>query len=126
VWPDQRERFLRLETAIEVARKVPAQIDRADFLNWIPQRVVPRGKTVTVVMHSVVTEHLDEPVCEAMRAAIENACGAATNDAPMAWLRMERDAGGRYGTRVTLWPSRREQTVARSNGHAQAIEWVNA
>ena len=30
VWPDQLERFARLDAAIEVARRVPATVDRAD------------------------------------------------------------------------------------------------
>jgi hypothetical protein len=126
VWPDQSERFARLDAAIEVASRVPVEIERADFLQWIPRRVLPRENAVTVVMHSVVTEHLQESVREAMRVAIETACAAATNAAPMAWLRMEPDAGIRYETRVTLYPSCEERTIARCNGHAQAIEWVSA
>jgi hypothetical protein len=125
VWPDQVERFARLYAAIAVARRVPAEIERADFLEWIPRRVMPRKNTVTVVMHSVVTEHLEDSVRDAMRDTIENACAAATDSAPMAWLRLEPNAGMRYETRVTLWPSRRERTIARCNGHAQAIEWAS-
>jgi hypothetical protein len=126
VWPDQGERFARLDAAIAVSRDVPAEIERADFLQWIPRRAVPRENTVTIVMHSVVTEHLEESVREAMRDAIETACSAATDARPMAWLRMEPDAGMWYETRVTLWPSREERTIARSNGHAQAIAWASA
>jgi hypothetical protein len=126
VWPDQGERFERLDAAISVARRVPAEIERADFLQWIPRRALPSENTVTVVMHSVVTEHLENAVRDAMRAAIETACAAATDSAPMAWLRLEPNAGMRYETRVTLWPSREERTIAWSNGHAQAIEWAIA
>ncbi|HTA38173.1 MAG TPA: DUF2332 domain-containing protein [Candidatus Acidoferrales bacterium] len=126
VWPDQFERFARLDAAIAVARRVPARIERADFLQWIPQRALPRKNTVTVVMHSVVTEHLEESVHDAMRAAIETACRAATAAAPMAWLRLEPVAGMRYETRVTLWPSREERVIAHCNGHAQAIEWARS
>ena len=126
VWPDQSERFARLDAAIAVARRVPAEIERADFLQWIPRHAVPREDAVTIVMHSVVTEHLEEPVRAAMRAAIETACSAATAARPMAWLRMEPDAGMSYETRVTLWPAREERTIARSNGHAQAIAWASA
>jgi hypothetical protein len=127
VWPDQRERFERLDAAIAVARRVPATIDRADFLQWIPQRAVPRTNVATVIMHSVVTEHLPEAVTERMRRAIEDACAAATASSPMAWLRMEQGANGSpYDTRVTLWPARDERSIALSNGHAQEIEWTGA
>ncbi len=126
VWPDQGERFVRLDAAIAVARRVPVKVERADFLRWIPHRVLPRENTVTVVMHSVVTEHLEDSVRNAMRNAIETACAAATDSAPMAWLRLEPSAGMRYETRVTFWPSREERAIARCNGHAQAIEWASA
>ena len=124
VWPDQGE-LRQLDAAIAVARRISVEIERADFLQWIPRRVLPRENTVTVVMHSVVTEHLEESVREPMQVAIETACAAATDAAPMAWLRLE-PAGTRYETRVTLWPSREERTIARCNGHAQAIEWAAA
>jgi hypothetical protein len=126
IWPDQRERFERLDAAIEVARRVPAKIERADFLQWIPQRATPRNNAVTVIMHSIVTEHLPGSVQDAMRVAIETAGSAATDAAPMAWLRLEPSIGMRYETRVTLWPSREERVVATCNGHAQEIEWTAA
>jgi len=126
VWPDQRERFERLDAAIEVARRVPVQIERANFLQWIPERAKPRDKSVTVLMHSVVTEHLSDDVKAAMRAAIETACAAATSAAPMAWLRLEPGEGMRYEARVTLWPSREERLVATCYGHAQNIDWTAA
>jgi hypothetical protein len=126
VWPDQLERFERLGAAIEVSQRVPVEIDRADFLQWIPQHAIPRDNTATVVMHSVVTEHLPDDVKAAMLVAIETACSAATNAAPMAWLRLEPGIGMRYESRVTLWPSREERIVATCNGHAQKIEWTAA
>jgi hypothetical protein len=126
VWPDQHERFERLNAAIAVARSVPVELDTADFLEWIPSRAVPREGAVTVVMHSVVTEHLSPQLREKMQAAIVAACSAATPPAPMAWLRLESNPERQYETRVTLWPSCEERLIARSNGHAQAIEWTGA
>jgi hypothetical protein len=125
VWPDQIERFARLDAAIAVARNLPVTIDRADFLQWIPQRAVPRENAATVVMHSIVTQHLSNAVRDGMQRAIEEACSLATASSPMAWLRLEEyDAS--YQTRLTIWPSRREYTIARSDGHGQSIEWCGA
>jgi hypothetical protein len=124
VWPDQRERFERLDAAIAIARDVPAELEEADFLEWIPRRAVPKDGVVTVIMHSVVTEHLPPAVIERMRRTIEDACSAATRTAPMAWLRLEPDEAPRYGTRVTLWPWGSHFSIARSDGHAQSIEWT--
>jgi hypothetical protein len=124
VWADQPERFQRLDAAIAVARDVPAQLEMADFLEWIPRRVVPADGVLTVVMHSVVTEHLSPEVRERMRRAIDDACSAATLTAPMAWLRMEPVEKMRYETRITLRPSGIDRLVARCDGHAQSIEWT--
>lgn len=35
LWPDQMERFRRLTAAIDVARRVPAPVDRANAADWI-------------------------------------------------------------------------------------------
>jgi hypothetical protein len=127
VWADQIERFARLDAAIAIARRAPANLERADFLEWIPRRVVPRAGAVSVVMHSIVTEHLAPEVRARMHRSIEDACSAATRSAPMAWLRLEPgDGTERYETRVTLWPSGAHFAIARSDGHAQSIEWTGA
>jgi len=34
VWPDQVERYRHLAEAIEVARRVPAQVNRANAADW--------------------------------------------------------------------------------------------
>ena len=124
VWADQRERFQRLEAATAIARAVPAALDAADFLEWIPRCAVPQEGVTTVVMHSVVTEHLTAEVHEQMQRAIEDACNAATPASPMAWLRLEPLGTYPYETRVTFWPSGEERLIARSDGHAQSIEWI--
>lgn len=126
VWADQPERFARLHAATIVARALPAELEAADFFEWIPRRVVPTRGMTTVVMHSVVTEHLAPAERERLQGTIEAACSAATQAAPMAWLRMEPNAGNRYETRVTAWPSRAETLIAVSDGHAQSIDWTGA
>jgi hypothetical protein len=126
LWPDQRERFERLDAAIAVACSVPAELEASDFLDWIPRRAVAREGVATVVMHSVVTEHLSPEVCVRMREAIESAAATARANAPVAWLRMEPDDDLSYETRVTIWPSGTQRTIARSDGHGQSIAWIEA
>ena len=122
-WADQTERFDRLRAALEIARAVPVTIDRADGVAWIRERVVPMDGATTVVVHSVVTEHLSHDVRAALRAQIE-ACGSsAASDAPFAWLRMEPDEGA-YTTRITLWPGNEDCAIAASDGHAQGLRWL--
>lgn len=125
VWPDQRERIGRLERAIAIARKVPVRIDRADAVEWIADVARPVRGALTIVMHSVVTEHVSDAVRRALHDAIEALGNASSSVAPFGWLRMERETAA-YETRLRLWPLDEEWTIARSDGHAQSLEWCNA
>lgn len=122
VWPDQPERFVRLQRAIEIARTLPVTIDRAAAQTWIENEVRPQESNVTVVMHSVMMEHLSEADRGALVAAVESAAQRATPPAPIAWVRMEVAEEG-YETRATLWPPREETVIALSDGHAQNLRW---
>ena len=61
VWPDQTERLELLRGAIEVARRTPAPVDRADAADWLEERLArERGGAATVVYHSVIWGYLTE------------------------------------------------------------------
>jgi hypothetical protein len=120
IWADQTDRLARFDAACEVALRVPLVVERADALSWVPQRFVPRDGTVTVLMHSIVSYYLNANAREHFIDAVSRAAIDAREEAPMAWLRFESDG---FETKVTLWPGAREIAVARSDGHAQGIEW---
>lgn len=122
IWADQLERFERLRRALKVAREIPVPIERADMISWIPRAVAAQVGSVGVIMHSVITEHLAASVRERLVEAIASVGARATSDAPIAWLRMEQTHSD-YETSVTLWPSREEIPIARSDGHGQEIVW---
>lgn len=122
VWPDQTARFARLRAALQIARTFPPEIDTADGIEWLQSAVQPSSGSMTVVMHTVITEHMTQDVRERLRAAIRRIGETASTQAPFAWARMEPSAGA-YETSVTLWPAREEIFVARSDGHAQALQW---
>lgn len=122
VWPDQTERFARLRTALDIAALHSPQIEAADGIEWLARAVQPKPGAVTVVMHTVITEHMPQDVRERLRARIRRIGEDATVEAPFAWARMEPGAGA-YETAVTIWPAREEIFIARSDGHAQALEW---
>jgi hypothetical protein len=101
VWPDQVERFARLEAAIEVARRVPAVIDRADADVWVAERLtLALPGVATVVVHSIVLQYLPRDARARFRAAIQSAGERASGASPLAWLRME-PAGERAELRLT-------------------------
>ncbi len=122
VWPDQTERFQRLRAALEIGRAHPPAIDAADGIQWLQTAAQPKFATTTVVMHTVITEHMQQDMRERLRAAIRRMGEEATTQAPFAWARME-PAAGTYETAVTLWPARQEIFIARSDGHAQGLQW---
>lgn len=122
IWPDQVERIDRLDAAMSVASEVPAQLDCADALVWLG-RIDPIDETTTVIFHSVFFEHLMPDVRDAIVSRIRELGARATATAPVAWIRME--AGDRaYETTLTMWPANIETAIARSDGHAQRIEWI--
>jgi len=125
VWADQAERFARLRAAFEVAQTLPLTVERADMFSWLVERVAPKAGTATVVMHSVMTEHLTKDDRARLTATITGIAERAGDEAPFALTRMEFAPEPRaYETSVTLWPGARRRLIARSDGHAQGIAWI--
>src|SRR5581483_1025040 len=76
LWPDQLDRFERLGHAIEVARRVPVMVDRADAVTWLAAQLSrPHPGVATVVFHSIVllylTQHARTRVTETLQCAGE-------------------------------------------------------
>ncbi|MBI2709630.1 MAG: DUF2332 domain-containing protein [Actinobacteria bacterium] len=135
VWPDQTDRLLRLAAAIEVARSVPAIVDRANAATWVAEQLEERRPGVaTVVVHSVVLQYLDEPERARLRNTIVDAGHRATADAPLAWLTME-PAGDHAEVHLTVWPARAGRRPGAGSGgegrllatsayHGPPVRWV--
>lgn len=123
LWPDQVERRLRLDAAIEVARRHPARVDRADAGEWIAEHLHrPEGGVATVVYHSIVLQYLPRATFERLRTAIVAAGERATPDAPLAWLRME-PAGDLADIRLRSWPGGEEEILGTSGYHGPPVDW---
>lgn len=119
VWPSRGDRLEMLRGAIEVARRIPAKVDRAPAAAWLASSLArPCGGVATVVYHSVFLQYLSEPERSRIGALIRAAGAAASLDAPLAWLRME-PGPATYETRLTLWPGGRETLVAVSGPHGR-------
>jgi hypothetical protein len=124
IWPDLDERFRRLDGAIEVARRVPATVDRADGPAWLVERLAePAEGRTTVVMHSIVLQYVSEQGRRALLDAIADAGRRAAADAPLAWVRMEPGRDGAE-VRLTVWPGGPERLVAISGYHGPPIRWL--
>ncbi len=123
VWPDQLDRFARLDAAIEVARRVPAVVDEADAADWVAERLAdPTPSLATVVVHSIVLQYLSHAARQRFREAVRSAGARATAGAPLAWLRME-PGGDRAEVRLTTWPGGGERVVATAGYHGRPVWW---
>jgi len=127
-WPDQTHRFATLKGALEVAVRVPASVDRADGPAWLSQRLVRQTPGVaTVVFHSMVAQYLGEDGQSRLRSAFSDAAHPVTNDAPLAWLRLEPsnpDGGGRFLVHLTTWPGGEERLLAEAHPHGPPVRWL--
>jgi hypothetical protein len=123
VWPDQMGRIARLRAALRVAAGVDATIDRAEAGAWLQGRLErPAGGAITVVFHSVVLGYVEEEARRSLIRTLEAAGGRATQEAPLAWLSMER-AGDRFEVRLRTWPGGKERLLAVSGPHGPPVRW---
>jgi hypothetical protein len=77
---------------------------------WLEARLAaPRPGAAHVVYHSIFWQYLPPEAQDRCRAALDAAGARATEDAPLAWLRLEGD-GGTPGAALTLtlWPEGRD------------------
>jgi hypothetical protein len=124
VWPDQAERLRRLRAALAVAVEQPVAVDCAAAAEWIGAQLDdPTDGVATVVFHSIVMQYLPDRERREFERLVRAAGEAATEAAPLAWLRME-PAGDRAEVRLTLWPSGEERLLARAGYHGDPVRPV--
>ncbi len=123
VWPDQTERMERLRSAVKVAKGFPVDIDAEGFSTWLPRVGLPSAGLVTVIVHTIVEEHLSPAARAELNEAVAACAQEATHGAPVARVRMELRAGV-YRTELITWPGAQAPTsICTSDGHAQNIVW---
>jgi hypothetical protein len=123
LWPDQTERFERLDAALAIAARLPAPVVAADLGEWLEDRLTePAPGVATVVVHSIVWQYVSKETRDRMRAALRRAGARATAAAPVAWLRME-PAGPFADLRLTWWPGDVEEVLGLGGYHGRPVRW---
>jgi hypothetical protein len=128
VWGDQLERLQALDGALEIAARVPAQVDRASVPDWLAEQFVqPSAGMVTVVFHSVLLQYMTDSELDRLISMLQAKGRSADLGSPLAWLRMEpKDWRRREPHRVTLtlWPGGEERQLAVSGPHGRPVRWL--
>jgi len=122
IWPDQVERIARMRAALEVAKTVPVALDREPAAAWARRMLAePAPGAATVIYHSIMSQYLSDEERVELFARIEDAGARATEQAPLAWLRME-PVDDRAAVELTLWPGGETRLVARAGYHGTPVE----
>jgi hypothetical protein len=125
IWPDQTVRVERMLAALELAKGLPVDVERAGAAAWVKARLsrATPGQA-TVVYHSIVMQYLSDEEREAFLSAVKEAGARASAEAPLAWLRME-PAGDRADVRLTMFPGAEESHLARVGYHGTPLELLD-
>jgi hypothetical protein len=123
VWADQVPRFQRLRGALELAARVPAGVDRASVMQWLPQRLAePAEGAATVVYQSIVEEYVPADELAAFYRAMEEAGARARARAPLFWVRLEAQPGQkRHQLTFRQWPGGEERALAVAGAHGTNV-----
>jgi hypothetical protein len=127
VWPGQEERFELLRAALDVAGRVPVDVDRAEIADWLAEQLeVPQPGRATVVFHSIVWQYLDAEIRAAVRKTLDDAGARATSETPLAWLRLEPGPPNFFPPelRLTRWPGGDERLLATAEFHVGPVRWL--
>jgi hypothetical protein len=128
IWPDQTARLERTVAALTHAATHQVALARADAADWAEARLAepPREGVARVLMHSIAWQYFARATQDRIAAALADAGGNATPDAPLAWLRFEPDGiRGSAAILLTLWPGGETRALGRGDYHGRYAEWSN-
>lgn len=122
LWPDQPHRQTLTRAAIASAAEPVAQGDAVD---WLRSRAAPRPGHLHMIYSTVAWQYLPPDSQAQGQALIEAAGDRATQDAPLAWFRMETD-GQSPGAALTLhlWPGKIVLDMGRADFHGRWLRWT--
>jgi hypothetical protein len=126
VWPGQDHRFTMLRDALAIARDVPVTVDRAAIDEWLPAQLAsPVPGVATVVFHSIVWQYLSTETRDLVVRTVRDAGRRATEDAPLAWLRLEPGPNMAHAElHCTYWPGDERRLLATASFHAGRVNWL--
>ncbi len=125
LWPDQLDRIARTEAAITLAARHPADIARADAVDWLAETFGPREGVLHILFHTIAWQYLPAPSQAIGNKTINTAASHATATAPMARLSLEA-AGPHADIDLQIWPGGHTLKVGRADYHGRWVQWDHA
>jgi hypothetical protein len=130
VWPDQPERMERLDAALKLVLSTPVALARADAADWLEQTLQPLSgeHSVRVVFHSICWQYLPQTTKMRLTAHLEKLGARATQENPLAWLRLEEPDSNTIepNLRLQIWPDGSDRLLAHAHPHGRIIHWLGA
>lgn len=124
IWPDQTHRLATMRNALDIARRVPARVERGTAREWLPKNLSERAAgAASVVFHSIVMQYMSDDERAWLTQFMNDAGRAATPDSPVAWLRMEPTASQTHVV-LTVWPPGKERLLAKAGYHGEYVDWL--
>lgn len=122
LWPDQIDRLQRTRAAIALQ---DAPVDQADAIDWLENRLTHTDGQIHLIYHTVAWQYFPAKAQERGTKLIEAAGQTATDQSPLAWLRMETDGSDQPGARLSLrlWPGDQLLELGRIDFHGRWIDW---
>jgi len=128
VWPDERDRYDRLRSAIELVRAQPVTVTRDDAVDFLADKLAETTLGVTtVVYHSIFWDYMSASDRKEVEAIFEEAAIRSRVSSPLAWLRLEPQ-DHRFQLRLRLWPKGggRDELLAEAHPHCRWVHWKAA
>lgn len=126
IWADQKERSVRLERALEIARRHPPQIAEGDALRWIGRELArpQQDGLCRVVYHSMFKQYLDPVDQIALNRIIQRHGQAATADRPLATISVEWTPN-RTEVQIVLtrWPEGTATLLGTCHPYGSWVRW---
>jgi len=124
VWPDMGERLARLRGALEVARRVPADVRREDAVSFVRGLELSPGH-VTVLWHSIMWQYLSEEDRAAVDAHLAELGSKADDSAPLVRLSYEPTSAGEFLVELQAWPGGVRRVLGHMDPHGRDLVWVS-
>ncbi|ORA11558.1 DUF2332 domain-containing protein [Mycobacterium arosiense] len=130
VWPDQDARLARLRGAIEVARRVPAALERKTAADAVAG-LTPADGALTVLWHSITWQYLSTEERGAVRAHVNALAARVDARSPFAHLTMEPTRAGpgapiKFVVRARVWPDGDPRLLGECHPHGPPVDWLRS